>query len=101
MSKVVVYKNEEASHLMHHSAKFTRIYDKLLDSFRCIICQQMAHASIQLSTCCRQMLGCEACVSKWFQENDVCPHCRAEGASRNVQSFSCFDELLSILSNDL
>ena len=55
----------------------------LRDTFKCHICHSIpAKPPLIITKCCKNMLGCEACVNQWYSGPEAmtktCPICRAE-----------------------
>lgn len=46
---------------------------RLLD---CKICKDTPSPPVVLVTCCKQLLGCEACFRNCMEQNECCPLCR-------------------------
>ena len=73
--------------------------------FISMICQQLSTAPwafaanfcLLLSICCKQVLGCNACVSTWLNTHDTCPHCRSNGTQEKIFSFNAFDNVLGLM----
>lgn len=60
-------------------------FKQLKDTFKCNICQSSPISPpVLFARCCKNILGCEACVDGWFGGEDErsksCPLCRAERA---------------------
>ena len=62
-----------------------------------MICQQLSTAPVILNICCKQVLGCNACVSTWLNTHDTCLHCRSDGAQEKIFSFTVFDNVLGLM----
>lgn len=45
-------------------------------SFKCAICHSISTPQVVVSMCCYSILGCKACVDRWYEESDLCPKCR-------------------------
>lgn len=65
--------------------------------FKCLICLLPAGPDIIFGGCCKQLLGCEGCVSPWFAENDTCLHCRSDEGSEKIIQLRCFGEIIEKL----
>ena len=55
----------------------------LRDTFKCYICHSVpAKPPLIITKCCKNLLGCEACVNQWYSGSEAisktCPICRAE-----------------------
>lgn len=46
-------------------------------TFECIICRGICKNPV-VAGCCRRVIGCEACVSRWATQNSTCPLCLCE-----------------------
>ena len=74
----------------------------LQDSFKCRICHITPMTPpIVFAKCCRVVLGCEACITTWFQGPDAftkpCPHCQAPRAFTETIRVCGYDDLLTEL----
>ena len=63
---------------------------------KCMIYHSLSTGPVCIGNCCRQVLGCAACLEQWFINNNSCPHCRADNANvgTNKVLTTAFDELL-------
>ena len=74
----------------------------LCDSLKCHICHSSPMVPpIIFSKCCRVVVGCEECVTTWFQGPDAftksCPHCQAPRAFTETIRVHGLDNLLTEL----
>ena len=61
-------------------------------AFECVLCKSVM-CKPQFVTCCNRIVGCQTCVSRWFDENGCCPHCSTVDA-RCIE-FKGVDDLLA------
>ena len=40
----------------------------LADGFKCKICQSVIKPPVIASNCCKQLLGCDACIKTWYKK---------------------------------
>lgn len=45
--------------------------------------------------CCQRVIGCQRCISRWFQDHSTCPHCATHAALSNFSDIRGLDEMLS------
>ncbi len=65
------------------------------ESFNCTICQGIITPPAIFSRCCRNLIGCEECVDKWFEDRTrTCPHCRQERGLSEIHPVKGLDEFL-------
>ena len=43
----------------------------ITENFKCCICMKIARP-LTVSGCCQRLLGCESCVERWFERDNVC-----------------------------
>ena len=75
----------------------------LQESLQCRICHiTPMRPPILFGKCCKVILGCEECVTKWFQGPDAftkaCPYCTAPRAFTETLRVHGMDDLLTGLS---
>lgn len=63
--------------------------------FDCVVCISTCRKPI-VADCCQRVVGCEACVQQWGENNNTCPHCSSE--LLHPMSLKGIDELLLIAS---
>lgn len=74
--------------------EFLKLFAKV---FECIICRDIAKKPI-VANCCQHLLGCQACVAKWFDESGNCPHCASSlNLARRIE-LKGMDEMLQLAS---
>ena len=56
----------------------------LNEHFKCQICQGIINPPILVSECCHTILGCQDCISRWYEEASGCPTCRAEDNNATI-----------------
>jgi hypothetical protein len=71
----------------------------LTDNFKCIICCNIMKPPVIFARCCKQILGCEACIDTWYRDegsatSKTCPQCRAERAYAETCRLNGIDEFL-------
>ena len=81
----------------HSSAESSSKLDKILEgvdiltqqssistvlsaAFECVVCKSIT-SKPQFLSCCKRIVGCQGCVSRWFGAHGSCPHCSMSGAS--------------------
>ena len=69
------------------------IMESLKKSFSCVICMDVVTPPVVISCCCKQVLGCNSCCERWFENEDNCPHCRSSECNQIV--LNCFDNLIN------
>ena len=74
--------------------KQSTFFAKLSAAFECVICKDVMHKP-QFSPCCKHVVGCEQCVSRWFYDHETCPHCSISVAAVNYSEMKGVDDLLS------
>lgn len=71
----------------------------LINSFKCGICQDIIHPPIIYSRCCQALLGCEACVDRWYGGDEgrrrSCPLCRRERGFTETGRIRGLDDFLT------
>ena len=73
-----------------------RHLDALLQCFQCKVCFEMSTPPVLISSCCKQVLGCQLCVEQWQETHTTCFLCRAEISDEDEPiSLTCFSDLLS------
>ena len=68
----------------------------LKEVFRCMICPGLTEPSLIISTCCKQVLGCEACIRRCNRTR--CPHSPDEEQFEAV-SMRIFNSTLNIVQD--
>ena len=69
----------------------------LADGFKCKICQSVIKPPVIASNCCKQLLGCDACIKTWYQDSPTtknCPWCNKEKGFPETMRLHGLDELL-------
>lgn len=69
------------------------------DAFMCKICHETPIKPPVIATkCCSTLLGCEACINRWYNGNDglskKCPHCNEPRGYASTYQFKGLDEFL-------
>ena len=71
----------------------------LNESFQCHICRHCMKPPIILSKCCKNIIGCEECVNRWYSGPDAltkyCPRCRCERGYNETMRVLGLDDLLT------
>jgi len=92
-TRTMLFSTEEAQTWMNSARMFSNVYEKIVNAFRCLIRTNIASPPVAMSSCCKQFLGCQACINRWVSENEKCPHCRASSLE-NIHLYQCFNEVL-------
>ena len=79
-------------------AEEKRSFLDLKNAFICVVCQNTARPEVIVSMCCSSILGCKACVDRWFQESNTCPKCRVDQNETLHHPLKGFDDALLRLS---
>lgn len=71
----------------------------LVETFRCLICSTLPiKPPIIVAKCCKHILGCQACVDKWFSGSEglqkCCPYCRTERGYTETMVLRGMDEFI-------
>lgn len=65
----------------NHLEKITSLERQLkmiTDCFTCLVClKKVCVWPAVVSPCCKVIIGCEDCITKWLDGESTCPHCRA------------------------
>ena len=72
----------------------------LKSTFKCTICLSTVKPPPIFARCCKNLLGCEACVNDLYQDGMTkkCPICRAERAYSETCRMNGFDDFLNGIS---
>uniref|UniRef100_A0A7M5XEW9 RING-type domain-containing protein n=1 Tax=Clytia hemisphaerica TaxID=252671 RepID=A0A7M5XEW9_9CNID len=70
----------------------TRLIEPVKETFRCVICRDISSSPIEISECCKQILGCSTCLHTYTGSS--CPLCRSENFSK--MRLNCFENLLRL-----
>ena len=70
------------------------------DTFKCMICHCVPiKPPVIVTKCCKQLLGCQDCVSTWFSGDDAltksCPLCRSERGYSDTMVLRGISEFLT------
>ena len=71
----------------------------LQETFQCCICQCTMSPPVIFGRCCKSLIGCQACVDRWFQGDgelmqQTCPRCRTERAYAETCVVKGIDDFL-------
>lgn len=74
-----------------------------MDTMKCTICMAVPiKPPIIITKCCKNMLGCEACVNTWFSGPDAltkpCPLCKSERGYNETMVLRGLDAFLTEIS---
>ena len=67
-------------------------------TFECIICRDICKKPV-VAGCCRRVIGCDACISRWDTQNSTCPLCLCELSQR--WQLRGLDDMLLLANNIL
>ena len=62
-------------------------------AFECVICIDIMQRPL-FGPCCGRIVGCQQCISRWFEEHDSCPHCSTQCQETNYVSARGFEDAL-------
>ena len=65
-------------------------------TFECIICRDICKKPV-VAGCCRRVIGCDACISRWDTQNSTCPLCLCELSQR--WQLRGLDDMLLLANN--
>lgn len=63
-----------------------QLYLAMCESLKCNICLAIITPPVTYAPCCMRILGCEACVTRSYNEDQRCPLCRATVSATNITS---------------
>ena len=74
------------------------------ESFMCKLCHAVPlKPPINISKCCKVILGCDACVTNWFKGPDaltkICPSCGCERGFNETMILRGLDDFLDSIRN--
>ena len=80
------------------------LYIQLKETFKCHICQASPITPpVIYTSCCKNLLGCESCVDKWYSGNEGrarnCPLCRYERGLPETSRLNGLDDFLHSISS--
>ena len=67
--------------------------EKIGGFFECVICRDIVKKP-QYSPCCHRVVACESCISRWFSDHSLCPHCSTPGQLSTYTEIRGIDEML-------
>lgn len=76
------------------------LINMMRDTFKCTICHKVqAKPPLIISKCCKIIIGCDACVNKWYSGTDAlvksCPACRYERGYNETMLLKGLDDFLA------
>ena len=72
------------------------VIEKISGLFECVVCREIVQRP-HFSPCCKRVVGCQQCVSRWFRDHNACPHCSTSGVIDNYTDLRGADDLLGSL----
>ena len=87
---------------VNHVMKLTKgmtlppgLYKQLDETFKCHICHLSPfNPPAIFGRCCRNIIGCSACVDRWFKEESLCPLCRSDRALPDTCIINGLDDFI-------
>ncbi len=106
ITKELVELKDQIKNIVEVKASTTKIPIGLLISirttFRCTLCLSLIKPPLIFARCCKNILGCEECVTEFFQKDGLtagmgrkCPICRADRAFNEICRVNGIDEFLT------
>ena len=69
------------------------------DTFKCLICSGIILPCV-VSPCCKVVIGCDNCARRWIDENNTCPHCRAQLTTEQCEIIPVIPSLKDALDEE-
>ena len=80
--------------------KLTRandIIERVLSTFKCMVCMKCPILPAYQSPCCEEVLGCYNCIQQWLETHPSCPLCRTSLSPDGLINIPSIRWLLSVL----
>jgi hypothetical protein len=71
-----------------------RFLDDIRKVFECVICRCPVKYPV-VAKCCQRIVGCRACVERWFTTKSRCPMCSVSGHVDEVIYLKRIDDLVA------
>ncbi len=78
------------------------LYSQLVSTFKCQICHvSPINPPVMITRCCKNIIGCELCVDRWYGGEDgrtkTCPLCRSERAYSEINRLHGLDDFMKAI----
>lgn len=68
--------------------------DDIRKVFECVVCRCPVKSPV-VARCCQRIVGCRACVERWFTTNTRCPLCSVSGRMDDVIPLKGIDDFVA------